>query len=115
MIIDNINTKLEDDIQSEFSQFTDEFNLHISALICTGYFTLWGWEKLKHLFSGASDSFSEHWDIKLIIGMETDKQKFIQSFNRINNINGKNLASSFSIFCKFSVDKLVELPSLTAI
>ncbi len=95
MIIDNINTKLEDDIQSELLQFKDDFNLHISACICTGYFTLWGWEKLKNLFFGASDSFSEHWDTKLIIGMETDKQKFIQSFNPLKNVAEKELANSF--------------------
>jgi hypothetical protein len=95
MIIDNINTKLEDDIQSELLQSRDDFNSHISACICTGYFSLWGWDKLKHLFFGASDSFSEHWDTKLIIGMETDKQKFIQSFNSFKNVAEEELANSF--------------------
>jgi hypothetical protein len=92
MIVDNINTKLEDDIKSELLQFTDDFNPYISACICTGYFTLWGWEKLKKLFSGDSDSFSQHWDSKLIIGMESKKEKIIQSFN---NANKKELAKSF--------------------
>jgi hypothetical protein len=95
MIIDNINTKLDDDIKSEFLQFTDDFNPCISACICTGYFTLWGWEKLKNLFSGDSDSFSQHWDAKLIIGMESKKEKIIQSFNNAKNDNEKKLAKSF--------------------